>query len=160
SGKTQSAIGRVFEQVNRVSGVALEFFQQFQDAVFLFEAGRDAGGILKVADEVNHFDAPQFAGAFERLQNAFQMREVEAVALEPHGTRAQTAALEDAQINKIGRVFNEHDVALVAQRFRRHVEQLLRTAGDEQAFERIYFGRDGVPPSLIFGTPTRRPSQI
>ena len=61
------------------------------------------------------------------------MREVEAVAFEPHGARAQAAALENAQINKIGRVFHQHDVALVAQRFRRHVEQLLRTAGDEQA---------------------------
>ena len=44
------------------------------DATLLFEAGRDAGGILKVADQVKHFDAPQFAAAFERLQNAFQMQ--------------------------------------------------------------------------------------
>ena len=69
---------------------------------------------MKIADQVKQFNAAQFAGAFERSQDLFQMREVEAVAFEPHGARAQAAALENAQINKIGRVFHEHDVTLVA----------------------------------------------
>ena len=113
---------------------AFEFLQQFQNAALFLKAGCDAGRILKIADEVKHFDPAQFAAAFERLQDLFEMREIQAVAFEPHAARAQAAALEDAEINEIGRVFHEHDVAFVAQCFGGHVKQLLRTAGDEQAF--------------------------
>ena len=102
-------------------------------------------GILKIADEVKCLDAAEFAGFFQPLQNFFEVREVNAVAFQPHAARVDAAALEDAQKNEIRRVFDEDDVAFVAERLEGHVKQLLRTAGDDHAFGRMDGG--GVPSS-------------
>ena len=139
---------------------ALEFFQQLQNPALFPEAGGGAGRILKVADEIKRLEPAEFAGFFQTLQNGFQVREVKAVAFEPDAARADAATLENAQKHKIRGVFDEDDVAFVTKRLQGHVQQLLRTAGDQHAFPGVNFGRDGVPPSLTFGTPTRRPSQI
>ena len=117
--ETQFAIRGVFNQINRMSGRALEFFQQFQNAAFFLEAGGDTGRILKIADEVKRLDAAEFAGFFQPLQNGFEMGEVKSVAFEPDAARAEAAALEDAQEHEIRRVFDEHDVAFVAERLER-----------------------------------------
>ena len=65
------------------------------------------------------------------------MREINSVAFQFHAARVDAATLENAQENKIRRVFDEDDVAFVAERFERHVKQLLRAAGDEDAFGRM-----------------------
>ena len=65
------------------------------------------------------------------------MNQIKAVAFELHAARLEAATLEDAQKNKIGRVFDEDDVAFVAERLERHVKQLLRAAGDDDAFGRM-----------------------
>ena len=77
------------------------------------------------------------------------MREVEAVAFEADAARTQAAALKNAQENKIGRVFDEDDIAGVAQRFEGHVKQLLRTAGDERASGRVIFPVPGRHAHLV-----------
>ena len=65
------------------------------------------------------------------------MNQINSVAFELHAARLDAATLENAQENEIGRVFDEDDVAFVAERFERHVKQLLRAAGDDDAFGRI-----------------------
>jgi hypothetical protein len=139
--KSQFAIRGVFEQINRMSGGALEFFQQLQHGGFFREAGRRAGGILKIGDEVKRLHAAEFAGFFQPFQNFFEMNQINAVAFEFHAARLDTATLENAQENKIGRVFDEDDVAFVAERFERHVKQLLRAARNHDARWRVSFAR-------------------
>ena len=65
------------------------------------------------------------------------MREINSIAFQFHAARLDAATLENAQKNKIRRVFDEDDVAFIAERFERHVKQLLRAAGDEDAFGRM-----------------------
>jgi len=67
------------------------------------------------------------------------MRQIDSVAFQFYAARLDAATLQDAQENKIGRVFDEDDVAFVAQRFERHVKQLLRAAGDHDAVGRMAF---------------------
>ena len=120
-----------------MSGGALEFFQQLQRGGFFRERGRRAGRILKIGDEVKRLHAAEFAGFFQPFQNFFQMRQINSVGFELHTARADATALENAQENEIRRVFDEEDVAFVAKRFERHVKQLLRAAGDDDAFRRM-----------------------
>src|SRR5580693_6052946 len=65
------------------------------------------------------------------------MRQVNAIALQLHAARLDAATLENAQENKIRRVFDEDDVAFVTKRFERHVKQLLRAAGDDDVLRRM-----------------------
>ncbi len=120
-----------------MSGGALEFFQQLQRGGFFRERSRRAGRILKIGDEVKRLHAAEFAGFFQPFQNFFEMRQINAVAFQFHAARLDAAALENAQENKIRRVFDEDDVAFVAERFERHVKQLLRAAGDDDVFGRM-----------------------
>ena len=68
------------------------------------------------------------------------MREVDAVFIKLHAATAQPVTLGDAEINKIGRVFDEHDVAGIAQRLGGDVEQLLRAVRDDGAGGRVDAG--------------------
>ena len=135
--KAQFAIRGVFEQIQRMAGGALVFLQQLQRGGLFRERSGRAGRVLKIGDKIKRLHAAQFAGFLQLLQNFFQMREVNAVAFELYAARFDAAALQDAQEDKIGRVFDENDVAFVAQRFQRHVKQLLRAAGDDDVLRRM-----------------------
>ena len=71
TGKTQFAIRRIFEQIDRVPRRALEPLQQLQHGALFLEAGRDPGWILKVADQIKQFDLAQLAAAGERGSLSF-----------------------------------------------------------------------------------------
>ena len=135
--KTQLAIRGVFEQINRMSGEPLESLQNFQRTSLFGERSRHTGRILKIGDEVNRLHAAEFAGFFQPLQNGFEVCQVNSVTVQFHAARADALALQDAQKDKIRRVFDENDVAFVTERFERHVKQLLRAAGDHHASGRV-----------------------
>src|ERR1035437_7716133 len=135
--KRQFAISGVYELINRMSGGTLEFFQERERGGFFRQAdGRD-GRVLKIGDEVKRLHAAEFAGFFQPFQNFFEMNQIKSVAFKIYTARFEAATLENAQENKIGRVFDEDDVAFVAERLERHVKQLLRAAGDDDAFGRL-----------------------
>ena len=67
--KPQLPIGGIFEQVNGMSRRALVFPQQFERGRFLGEAGRHAGRILIVADQIEQLYAAQASAAFQSFEH-------------------------------------------------------------------------------------------
>ena len=61
------------------------------------------------------------------------MAKVDAVAVHPHTTPGDPAALHDTEVDKIRRILHQHDVARVTQRLGGHVKKLLRAVGDDSA---------------------------
>ena len=133
TGKPQFAIGGVLHQVNRMTSRALVAAQQLQRALLHPQTGRAAGRVLVIRNEVQYFQPGQTTVALERLEHLLEMSEVNTIAVHPHATTGDTAALHDAEVNKIRRVLHQHDVARVAQRLGGHVEKLLRAVGDDRA---------------------------
>ena len=138
-GETQLAIRRVFEQIDRVPSGPFKLFQHFQRLDFLDKARRDAGRVLVITDEIEHFDALQLAASLQRFRRLFQMGQINSIARETNATTLQTVALHDAEIDEVGRVLHQDDVAGVAQALGQRVKKLLRAARDDGAFQRIDF---------------------
>ena len=135
--KAQLAIGRVFQQVDRMAGGAFVAAQQLERGGLLGPAGRDGAGVLVVADEVEELQLLDLAGLLQPLQLRLQRIEVEAVRIKLHAAAIDGAALGDAEKDEVGRVFHEHDVALVAERFAGEIKELLRTVRQDHPFRRV-----------------------
>ncbi len=122
------------------------FFEPAQDAqrfALGFEAGGVTGRVLVVGHEVEQFDAGQFTPALQVLQCALKVRDIDAVAPQVNSTAAQPVTLHDSEIDEVAWVFDQHDVAFIAQCFGEHVEQLLGAMGDEHAVRGVQRGRCG-----------------
>src|SRR4051794_13625078 len=84
---------------------------------FLLERRRAASRVLKVGDEIKQLHSWQFTGMLQLFEDLFQMREINSIFEQPHTATTQSTTLRDAEVDEIGGVFHQHDVAFITKRF-------------------------------------------
>src|SRR6185369_14549178 len=89
--------------------------------------------------------------------DSFELFQVKTVRFNLDPSRSDPMALQNTEVNEIGRILNQHNVTWIAQTFRNQVKQLLRSVRDQHVFRPINAGprRTIQPPQTV----NRKPPQ-
>ena len=102
-----------------MTGVLFITAQYRQRFGLFLETCCDAARILKIAHQIEHLHPVKLLLAFESREPRLQMIEIEAVVLHRNASALQTMALGDPEKYEVTRVFHQHDVARIAEAFRK-----------------------------------------